>query len=178
MVKVFRIILDIIQKHLDIEFPLPPPMSTHPKTFPQRPSEKSQDPGFRFTPQRRVVLDAIACADDHPTAADLYTRVQKNMPHISLATVYNCLETLSVNGYVRQVNVDRAATRYCLNDHPHAHFSCDGCGAILDVELPDRKRLHATFSLPPTCVVVQEEISLRGLCPDCAQKQTVLNKRS
>jgi len=123
---------------------------------------------FRFTQQRRVVYDAIEKSDDHPTASELYTRVQEALPTISLATVYNCLETLTTHGLVRQVSMDRAASRYCLNDRPHAHFHCDQCGKILDVSLPAAESLHQTFQLPAQCVLVQQEITLRGLCPECA----------
>ncbi len=126
--------------------------------------------GFRFTRQRRVVFDAIQRSDDHPTAADLYARVQPLLPSISLATVYNCLDTLSAHGLIRQVNLDRAASRYCLNDRPHGHFHCDGCGKILDIEVPAPKALRATFQLPEQVLLARQEINLRGLCPACAAK--------
>jgi len=145
--------------------------NTHPKPPYQiqaAPATSGSREPFRFTQQRRVVFEAIENSDDHPTAADLYSRVQEALPSISLATVYNCLETLSTHGLVRQVNMDRAATRYCLNDRPHAHFHCDGCGRILDVSLPSSKDIQTTFQLPPECVLVQQEITLRGLCPDCS----------
>jgi len=125
---------------------------------------------LRLTRQRRVVFDAIRLSDDHPTASELFHRVQRRLPSISLATVYNCLDTLSAHGWIRQVNVDRAATRYCLNDRPHGHFHCDCCGKIIDIEAPGQDALRTTFQLPRAVLLSEQEINLRGLCPECATR--------
>ena len=50
--------------------------------------------GFRLTRQRREVYDALLETRDHPSAVQVFSRVQKRMPTISLATVYNCLHEL------------------------------------------------------------------------------------
>jgi Fur family peroxide stress response transcriptional regulator len=49
--------------------------------------------GLRLTPQRRHVYEVLMAKRDHPTATEVFIRAQKRMPSISLATVYNCLET-------------------------------------------------------------------------------------
>ena len=77
---------------------------------------------LRFTRQRRVVYDALLGATDHPSAADVFLRAKSALPSISLATVYNCLETLAEHGLVRQVNLDRGASRFCANTRHHGHF--------------------------------------------------------
>ena len=60
------------------------------------------------------------------------------MPTISLATVYNCLETLAETKLIRQVNFEREPTRYCPNLTKHAHFYCRESGEIVDVDLSDQ----------------------------------------
>ena len=50
--------------------------------------------GLRLTPQRRHVYEVLMDKRDHPTATEVFIRVQRRMPSISLATVYNCLETM------------------------------------------------------------------------------------
>jgi len=57
------------------------------------------------------------------------------MPTISLATVYNCLDTLVQCGLIKQVNFVRESTRYCPNLHEHAHFHDEKTGEIHDVEI-------------------------------------------
>ena len=88
-------------------------------------SERLKSCDVRPTPQREVVLKVILEKRDHPTADEIFARVKALMPTISLATVYNCLETLVGCGIVRQVNLERAPTRYCPNLHEHAHFHND-----------------------------------------------------
>ena len=99
-------------------------------------SEKLKACDVRPTPQREVVLKVILEKRDHPTADEIFARVKASMPTISLATVYNCLEALVQGGLVRQVNLERAPTRYCPNLHEHAHFHDETTGRIHDVDLP------------------------------------------
>ncbi len=122
--------------------------------------------GIRLTPQRRHVYEALMEQRDHPTALDVFMRVKAKIPSISLATVYNCLEALSESGLIKHVNLDRGSSRYCPNPAPHGHFFCDQCGGVTDVpldSLPDQK-----WEVPPKTLVLQAEITLRGLCAACA----------
>ncbi|HCR30287.1 MAG TPA: transcriptional repressor, partial [Opitutae bacterium] len=56
-------------------------------------NRKLAQAGLRSTRQREVVYDAILSKRDHPTADEIFARVKSAMPSISLATVYNCLDT-------------------------------------------------------------------------------------
>jgi len=132
--------------------------------------------GFRFTQQRREVFDALQGKNDHPTAVDVFIRVQKKLPGISLATVYNCLETLTECGLIRAVHHDRQPSRYCANLAPHAHFFCEDCGAVSDVPPGEAQAEAAGWQVPVGTIVTQREISFRGYCPDCAAAhQTLLS---
>ena len=124
--------------------------------------------GFRLTKQRREVYDVLLATRDHPSAVQVFNRVQRKMPTISLATVYNCLETLTQVGLVQQVNFDRGPSRFCPNTERHAHFICTQCGRVHDVDLPDAGELSRLWRLPDDYVVNHYEFSLRGLCRQCA----------
>ena len=126
--------------------------------------------GFRFTAQRREVYDALL-QHDHPTAVDVFLRVQKKLSGISLATVYNCLETLAECGLVRAVNHDRQPSRYCANLEPHAHFFCEQCGAVADVPCGAAETFDPAatgWHLPAGAIVTHQEVAFRGICPECA----------
>ncbi|HEY4301105.1 MAG TPA: transcriptional repressor [Candidatus Didemnitutus sp.] len=118
--------------------------------------------GLRPTPQREVVFRVILEKRDHPTADEIFARVKSRRPGISLATVYNCLETLVSCGLVRQVNLERTPTRYCPNLHQHAHFHDEKTGEIHDVDLPPEliEQLHLT--LPPGFDARAIELTFRG----------------
>ncbi|HAV12834.1 MAG TPA: transcriptional repressor, partial [Opitutae bacterium] len=78
--------------------------------------------GQRSTKQREHIFSVLLEKRDHPTADEVYARAKSDMPTISLATVYNCLETLVETSLIRQVNFEREPTRYCPNLTQHAHF--------------------------------------------------------
>src|SRR5258706_13500797 len=98
-------------------------------------NERLAGQGFRFTPQRQHVYDVLLQKLDHPTAEEVFIRAKRQMPDISHATVYNCLDALVQCGLVRQVQLERGATRFCPNMEEHAHYHCGECGAVFDVSL-------------------------------------------
>jgi Fur family peroxide stress response transcriptional regulator len=116
----------------------------------------------RPTPQREVVLKVILSKRDHPTADEIFARVKSQMPTISLATVYNCLETLVHCGLIRQVNLERAPTRYCPNLHEHAHFHDDTTGQVHDIDLPAETMKRLQELLPPGFDASSVELTFRG----------------
>ncbi len=92
--------------------------------------------GLRWTRQREHVFEVLLKWRDHPTADEVFVRTREVMPSISLATVYNCLETLVQCGLVRTVHKERESTRYCPNLREHAHFCDKVSGRMFDVDLP------------------------------------------
>lgn len=126
-------------------------------------------PKLRLTPQRRHVYDELMGGSDHPTATDVFIRVQKRMPSISLATVYNCLETMVAHGLVQAVHVDREPTRFCPNLKDHGHFICTVCEHVYDIELPKVDRFLS--KLPAGTVIKQQNLTLRGFCANCSTKE-------
>jgi Fur family peroxide stress response transcriptional regulator len=125
-------------------------------------SQRLSDSGLRSTPQREVVYSVLLKKRDHPTAEEVFARVKPEMPMISLATVYNCLETLVQCDLVRAVNFERGPTRYCPNLHPHAHFHDVETGATHDVDLPAGLLDQVKAILPEDFKASSVEIIFRG----------------
>jgi len=124
--------------------------------------------GLRMTKQRQVVYDVVQeLAVEHPTASAVYARAKEKMASISLATVYNCLETLTDARAITQVNIDREASRFCPNLQPHAHFFCAKCDSVFDVTLHDEADASEPWNLPSGSKLDEMNVAMRGLCPDC-----------
>jgi Fe2+ or Zn2+ uptake regulation protein len=123
--------------------------------------------GHRLTPQRREVYNVLLEDRNHPTATEVFIKAKKRVPTISLATVYNCLETLVECGLAKQVNVEREATRYCPNLSEHGHFVCDSCGIVSDIPVAKGGSLTQFLKVPTGFSVNHSEITLRGTCPAC-----------
>jgi Fur family peroxide stress response transcriptional regulator len=135
-------------------------------TYPALPAaalnQRLADSGLRSTPQRELIYNVLLKKRDHPTADEVFVRVKSEMPTISLATVYNCLETLVQCDLVRAVNFERGPTRYCPNLRPHAHFHDERSGATHDIDLPPALIEHVKAILPPEYRAEAVEISFRG----------------
>jgi Fe2+ or Zn2+ uptake regulation protein len=147
------------------------------KSPPLAPVEETQNAAthtgfgdFRMTKQRKVVYDVLMAERNHPTASEVFMRAKHTMPSISLATVYNCLETMTQAGLVKQVNVDREASRYCPNLRPHAHFYCSECHEIMDIDLRLQPGVVTPWSLPKGSKIDHLEVSMKGVCPQCQAK--------
>jgi len=118
--------------------------------------------GQRTTPQRETVFSVLLDQRDHPTADEVYARTKSRMPTISIATVYNCLETLVSCGLVKQVNIEREPTRYCPNLSPHAHFHCRETGRVYDVPVPSGMMQELAGVLPGEYEADSVELVFRG----------------
>jgi len=88
--------------------------------------------------------------------------VRSELPTISLATVYNTLETLVECDLVRSVNFERGPTRYCPNLQPHAHFHDEKTGKTHDIDLPSDVLEKVRAVLPVGFDASSVEIIFRG----------------
>lgn len=141
-------------------------MSTTAQPIPEALAQRLADSGLRSTPQREIVYSVLLSKRDHPTADEVFARVKTEMPTISLATVYNCLETLVQCHLVRSVNFERGPTRYCPNLHPHAHFHDEQTGSTHDIDLPSELLDQVKHILPPGYDAKSVEIIFRGKARD------------
>jgi Fur family peroxide stress response transcriptional regulator len=124
--------------------------------------------GLRLTPQRQQVYDVLIQKRDHPTAEEVFIRAKQAMPDISMATVYNCLDALVQCGLVRQVQLERGATRFCPNMEEHCHYYCDECGTVFDVALTGNSTV---VPRPKGFKIDHYEIAVHGLCASCSAKR-------
>lgn len=99
---------------------------------------KFRNCGFRVTMGRQIILDALANADKHLSAEDIYLRVHPRYPSIGLTTIYRTLEILVNMGLVFKFDFGDGRARYELIEGPHGsrghhhHLICVECGRIID----------------------------------------------
>jgi Fe2+ or Zn2+ uptake regulation protein len=91
--------------------------------------------GFiRKTRQRDLILKTLRGTKSHPTADWIYEKVKKEIPNISLGTVYRNLSTLKEMGEILELNYGSKYSRFDGNPQNHYHFVCTECGRVFDVE--------------------------------------------
>src|SRR4051794_17629493 len=86
----------------------------------------------RNTRQLEVIWDAIKDDNSHPTADQVYERVRKKLPNVSLGTVYRNLQKLVLDAKLQVLTQGRLQRFDPLTDR-HQHFICEGCNRVYDV---------------------------------------------
>jgi len=130
-------------------------------------NSKSKDRLPALTRQRRVVLEVVQRAGNHPTAAEVFQAARDRMPAISFATVYNSLRYLKGAGLVREVTFGSGASRYDGETERHDHAICSVCGKLVDFALPATVGLMRPAARSSRFKAEAVHLTLIGVCPDC-----------
>lgn len=124
----------------------------------------------RQTRQRRLVYESVASTDAHPSAEWVYECVRRQMPRVSLGTVYRNLQLLVAEGRLKAWTRGRT-TRYDADVTPHDHFVCRACELLLDIErapegISSEKRLKARGHQ-----IDNRVLEFIGVCRDCRRRR-------
>src|SRR5207253_8169043 len=84
--------------------------------------------GLRMTPQRQLILDAVAALHGHISADQVYQQVIRQFPDVNVTTVYRTLEVLEELGLIRHTHFHDGVAQYQRTDEaPHHHLMCTRC---------------------------------------------------
>ena len=86
--------------------------------------------GIKLTAQRLAIYEELMTADGHPSAEEIYLRLQKKMPTIAVDTVYRTLATFDEIGIASKLHLANKRNLFDVNLAQHHHFVCDSCGGI------------------------------------------------
>lgn len=129
------------------------------------------DDHLRMTHQREIILKELKKFQYHPTADELYERVKKKLPRISLATVYRNLETLSKAGLVKKIAISGRQKRFDHDPRPHCHIYCTACHRVDNIE-PDPALDLTQLPLDARGYEIAGcRIEYFGLCRNCVKKK-------
>ena len=129
---------------------------------------KLSELGYRLTPQRIMILRAVAEADSHISAEEIYAQVRARYPHVNISTVYRTLELLDELGLVTETNMGDGRVRYhSIGKGHHHHLVCEKCGEIIDIEESVLSPLWAEIRQRYDFRVNMKHLAFFGLCPRC-----------
>jgi Fur family transcriptional regulator, ferric uptake regulator len=124
--------------------------------------------GYRLTPQRELVLDAVT-ALGHATPEDAFSWVRERSAGVNISTVYRTLELLEELGLVTHAHLTHGAPTYHPAAGPqHAHLVCHSCGAISELEPSDLGTLVETIHSRTGFVADIGHLTVLGECRGCA----------
>ena len=121
----------------------------------------------RGSKQRDTILRVVMNSEDHQRADWVYDQVRREIPNISMGTVYRDLRSLAKSGEIRQLDIADGTSRFDGNTDNHYHFRCEKCGHIFDLDEPVDKTIGKRVGKRTGFKVYRQRMELIGLCNAC-----------
>jgi len=122
---------------------------------------------LRMTHQRDIILQELKKSKTHPSADELYEKVKKKLPRISLATVYRNLEVLSETGAIKKIEISGRQKRFDWNQSRHDHIYCIQCHRIDNIDMESMAKPSLQPADKRGYHVEGCRIEFFGYCPEC-----------
>ena len=123
-----------------------------------------------MTHQRWVIYRILAGTAQHPTPEETFEQVRKEIPSISLATIYKNIKTFLEAGLLREMSTPDQTMRLDANLEAHHHLVCTRCGTILDLSPDSVAPVHLKKPLPQGFRVESCTVNFLGLCGQCSPR--------
>ena len=125
-----------------------------------------------YSRQRELILKEIRHTRTHPTAEEIYQKVNQKDPKISKSTVYRNINILVEQKAIIKITVPEGPDRFDYLHQPHHHAICEECGKVFDFEYSfPMKKLTKTIQEQTGVIVNQDGITIHGICTQCISKQ-------
>ncbi len=130
--------------------------------------EALRERGFRLTPQRMMVLEAIESSDDHISAEEIHAKARAQYPYMNISTVYRTLDLWKELGMVAETDLGGGSLVY----HPegkaqHHHLVCRKCGKVTDIDVSVFRQLRDDLRNKYGFDADLEHIGIFGTCTRC-----------
>ena len=124
--------------------------------------------GLRITPQRQLILDAVASLSGHITVERVHQLVVRQFPDVNVTTVYRTLETLEELGLVSHTHFHDGVARYHLASEPaHQHLLCLRCGSATELDLEELEPLAELLRTRHGFEAALTHTAIVGTCATC-----------
>lgn len=128
--------------------------------------------GYKLTPQRRYIIDAVMeNSEQHLSIDEIYTEVKKVCPEIGIATVYRTVQMLEQIGVLTKHHFDDGCSRYELADeskrHNHHHLVCVKCGKVIEIQDNYFGELEQHIEKDKNFTITNHTVTFYGNCKDC-----------
>ena len=132
--------------------------------------EELRSRGYRVTPQRQLVLEAVASLN-HATPEEIAARVQQTAKGVNISTIYRTLELLDSLGLVAHTHLNHGAPTYHLaTEAGHVHLVCQDCGKIDQASPETIAPLTGALDDRHGFEVNVSHLTVFGRCQDCRSK--------
>ena len=126
--------------------------------------KKCKAKGVKLTDQRKIIAKIMSEAQDHPDVNELYIRVSKIDPKISIATVYRTVKLFEEAGIVTKHDFKGGKARYeKINEGHHDHLIDVNTGEIIEFVDEDIEELQKKVAEKYGYNLVDHKLELYGI---------------
>ena len=125
--------------------------------------------GIRPSVQRLAIFEYVRRSCQHPTAEVVYEALRDELGSLSLTTVYNTLKLFVDAGLIMMLTIDDTFRCFDGNCCSHAHFRCNECGNIIDLNM--KKDFLSMVEGVEGLAVSEAQLYLKGVCANCKKKK-------
>ncbi|MDD2378086.1 MAG: transcriptional repressor [Bacilli bacterium] len=125
---------------------------------------------MKYSRQRELILNYVQNSCEHPTADMVYTMVKKELPNISLGTVYRNLNQLYENNLIRKISMPGGSDRFDKTLTNHSHMYCTECRSIIDINDDVISLINNIIEEKTHHKIISNDIILTGICSNCNKK--------
>ena len=123
--------------------------------------QKCLSKGVKLTDQRRVIAQVMSESTDHPDVDELYNRVSKIDPKISIATVYRTVKLFEEAGILIKHDFKTGKARYEINDD-HNHLIDINSGEIVEFVDKEIEKLQKEVAKKLGYKLIDHKLELYG----------------
>lgn len=129
--------------------------------------------GYRLTPQRPMIVEAVRNSDEHICAEEVFQKVRERYPHVNISTVYRTLELLKELGLVTETDLGEGRVYYHWAEKGHHHhLICQSCGRLTALEDSVLDSLQGTLRERYGFRANLSHLAIFGLCSECQGSPT------
>jgi Fur family ferric uptake transcriptional regulator len=132
-------------------------------------NELLRERGNRITPQRRAILRIIRERAGHLSADEIYDLARREIPRLSLSTVYRTLDLLKELDLVTELHLAGNHYRYEAQSDQHEHLVCLSCGEVIEFHCDHCAAMHQELSDKYGFQITGSRVELFGYCHECAK---------
>jgi len=129
---------------------------------------------FKYTSERKLILNATLSFHNHFDVEELFEKLHKQGDDVSRATIYRTIPLLLQSGLLSETVhcQDKNKIRYenIFNKKHHDHLACVKCGKTIEFFDERIEKLQEEVCRQHNFVPIEHRLVIKGYCEDCYKK--------
>ncbi|MFV0249727.1 MAG: transcriptional repressor [Bacilli bacterium] len=121
--------------------------------------------------QRETILKVIQNSCEHLNTEIIYDMVKKEIPNISLGTIYRNLNQLVELKQIKKIYMAQGSDCYDKTLNLHSHLYCNKCHKIYDINNFIIENITNQVQNYLECEITNQDLLFCGICKQCQEKK-------